>query len=82
MGTPCCCLAESSLQVTDHLESVCISRNKYFYLFVWFWLHWVFVAAHGLFLVGVGRSYLEECGLLIAVIPLLQSRGSSVHRLQ
>ena len=37
---------------------------KIIYLFIYFWLHWVFVAARGLCLV-------VAIGLLIAVAPLV-----------
>ena len=36
--------------------------------FIYFWLHWVFVAAHGL-------SLVVEMGLLIAVAPLVAELG-------
>ena len=44
-------------------------KNKFIYLFIiYFWLHWVFVAAHGLSLVAVR-------GLLIAVAFLVAEFG-------
>ena len=41
---------------------------KLFILFIYFWLHWVFVAAHRLSLVAV-------CGLLIVVASLVAEHG-------
>ena len=43
------------LQVTF----LCLSffLNKFIYLFTYFWLHWVFVAAHGLSLVAASGGY-------------------------
>ena len=32
--------------------------KKFYLLFIYFWLYWVFVAAHGLSLVVVGRGYI------------------------
>ena len=41
----------------------------FIYLFIYFWLHWVFVAAHGLFsdcgergLLFVGGARISHCG--------------------
>ena len=31
-------------------------KNKFIYLFIYFWLHWVFGAAHGLSLVAASRD--------------------------
>ena len=31
--------------------------NKFIYLFIYFWLHWVFIAAHGLSLVAASGGY-------------------------
>lgn len=45
----------------------CAYLETYFYLFICFWLYWAFVAAHGLFLVVVGRSYSRGVWLLVAV---------------
>ena len=46
--------------------------------FYFFWLHWVFVAAHGLSLVVSSRGYsLVQCtGLSLRWLLLLQSTGS------
>ena len=49
--------------------------NKIIYLFIYFWLHWVFIAACGLPLVVVPR-------LLIAVASLVAEHGLSVRGLQ
>ena len=40
---------------------------------IYFWLHWVFVAAHGIFLVATSRGYslIAMHGFLIAVAPLV-----------
>ena len=55
----------------------------FIYLFVYlflftFWLHWVFVAAHGLSLVAVsgGCSSLRCAGFSLWCLLLLQSTGS------
>ena len=47
-------------------------------LFIYFWLHWVFVAAHGLSLVAAsgGYSSLWCVGFSLWWLLLLQSRGS------
>ena len=43
-----------------------------FYLFIYFWLRWVFVAEHGLSLVEVSGGYsVVVHGLLIAVASLI-----------
>ena len=55
-------------------EHVIIFLKRFFYLY--FWLHWVFVAAHGLALVVSGsRSPVAVCGLLIAVVSLGGEHG-------
>ena len=65
------------------------SLNKYFlkcslifffleiyFLFVYFWLCWVFVAMHTLSLVVVSGVYSSlQCGLLIAVASLVAEHG-------
>ena len=52
-----------------------MTKNASFqkYLFIYFWLHWVFVAAHGIFLVATSRGYslIAMHGFLIAVAPLV-----------
>ena len=51
--------------------------NKFIYLFVCFWLHWVFVAVHGLSLVAAsgGYSSLRCAGFSLRWL-LLWSTGS------
>ena len=51
---------------------------KKFYLFIYFWLHWVFVAAHGLSLVAASGSYspLRCAGFSLRWLLLLRSTGS------
>ena len=50
----------------------------YFYLFIYFWLRWVFVAACGLSLVAVsgGYSSLRCAGFSLQWLLLLRSTGS------
>ena len=52
--------------------------NKFIYLFILFWLHWVFVAACGLSLVAVsgGYSSLQCTGFSLRWPLLLRSTGS------
>ena len=52
--------------------------NKFIYLFIYFWLRWVFVAAHGLSLVAVsgGYSSLRCMGFSLQWLLLLRSTGS------
>ena len=49
-----------------------------FILFIYFWLHWVFVAACGLSLVAVSRGYssLQCAGFSLRWLLLLRSTGS------
>ena len=48
------------------------------FLFIYFWLHWVFIAARGLFLVVVSGRYssLQCTGCLLWWLLLLRSTGS------
>ena len=48
-----------------------------FILFIYFWLHWVFVAACGLSLVVAsgGLLFVAVCGPLIAVASLVAEHG-------
>ena len=48
------------------------------YLFIYFWLHWVFAAVHGLSLVAASRGYsFSRCaGFSLQWLLLLQSTGS------
>ena len=50
----------------------------FFNLFIYFWLHWVFVAARGLSLVAASRGYssLGYAGFLLWWLLLLRSMGS------
>ena len=52
--------------------------KKKFYLFIYFWLHWVFVAARGLSVVVVsgGYSSLWCAGFSLQWLLLLWSTGS------
>ena len=47
-------------------------------LFIYFWLHWAFIAVHGLSLVAVSRGYslLRCAGFSLRWLLLLQSIGS------
>ena len=49
-----------------------------FYIFIYFWLHWVFIAACGLSLVVASRGYslLQCAGFSLWWLLLLQSMGS------
>ena len=49
-----------------HLKCVILFFKLHCYIFTYFWLHWVFVAACGLSLVAVsgGSSLVVVCGLL------------------
>ena len=55
------------------------SNTKFFFnKFIYFWLHWVFVAVHGLSLVSArgGYSSLRCSGFSLQWLLLLQSTGS------
>ena len=47
--------------------------NLFYYLFIYFWLRWVFVAVHGLSPVAVswGLLFVVVRGLLVAVVSLV-----------
>ena len=51
--------------------------NKFTYLFIYFWLHWVFVVARGLSLVVESRGYslLRSAGFSLRWLLLLRSTG-------
>ena len=51
---------------------------KFIYLFIYFWLHWVFLAARGLSLVAASRGYssLRHMGFSFQWLLLLRSTGS------
>ena len=57
----------------------------YFYFiicnFIYFWLHWVFVALHGLFSSCSEQLFIKVHWLLIEVVSLVEHRPL-VHRLQ
>ena len=52
--------------------------NKFIYLFIYFWLCWVSIAARGPSPVVVSRGYssLRCAGLSLRLLPSLQSTGS------
>ena len=54
------------------------------HLFIYFWLHWVFVAACGLFSScgEWGLLFVAVRGLLMAVASLVAEHGLSVYGLQ
>ena len=61
---------------------MCMQKSGYFkkkkpYLFTYFWLQWVFVAARGLSLVAANWGYflVAVCGLLIVVASLVAEHG-------
>ena len=56
-----------------------IFKNKFIYLFIYFWLRWVFFAAHRLSLVAAsgGYSSLQCAGFSLQWLLLLWSTGSS-----
>ena len=53
-------------------------KRHFFKLIIYFWLHWVFVAAHGLSLVAAsgGFSSLRCAGFSLRWLLLLRSMGS------
>ena len=53
-------------------------KNKFIYVFIYLWLHWVFVAVCGLSLVAAsgGYSLLQFMGFSLWWLLLLQSTGS------
>ena len=54
-----------------------LNFSKRFYWFIYFWMCWVLVAAHGLFLVVVsrGQPLVVVCGFLIVVSSLVAEKG-------
>ena len=69
------------------MKKIAHRRTDAFKLWCWrrlffFWLCWVFVPACGLSLVATSRGYslIVVHGLLIKVLPLLWSTGSSVRQ--
>ena len=65
-----------SLIVTCH--SLIGFLKIYIYIFIYFWLHWVFIAVHGLSLVVAsgGYSWLRCAGFSLQWLLLLWSIGS------
>ena len=61
----------------QHLLFFCFVLNL-FILFIYFWLHWVFVAVHGLSLVAASRGYssLQCAGFSLQWLLLLWNTGS------
>ena len=61
-----------------HSVKILFFLNKFIYLFIYFWLRWVFVAAHGLSLAVVsgGYSLLWCVGFSLRWFLLWQSTGS------
>ena len=74
----------SSFSCTEagfHVQVFFFFLNKFIYIFIYFWLRWVFVAARGLSLVAVSRgcSSLWCVGFSLPWHLMLQSMGSR-HR--
>ena len=66
------------------IQTPCASQNIYIFYFIYFWLRWVFVAAHGLSLVvasGV-HSSLQCVGFSFVVASLVAECGLQAHGLQ
>ena len=61
---------------TDFLFLRCLFLKKFIHLFIYFWLHWVFVAARRLSLVAASRGY------SLWRLLLLWSTSSRAHGLQ
>ena len=68
----------SMFKFLRNCQTVFILFYYYYYLFIYFWLHWVFVAACGLSLVVAsgGYSSLWCVGFSLWWLLLLQSTGS------
>ena len=62
----------------DIIEPGQFLKNKFIYLFIYLWLHWVFVAVHGLSLVAAsgGYSSLQCVGFSLRWLLLLWSTDS------
>ena len=67
-------ISSEKLYITNNLEVFVFLKNK----FIYFWLHWVFVAACGLSLVAEsgGYSWLRCVGFSLRWLLLLRSTGS------
>ena len=69
---------------------ICINHSyhsfffKYIYLFIYFWLRWVFIAAHWLSLVAAsgGLLFVAVRGLLIVVASLVAEHRLYAHGIQ
>ena len=72
------CLVEFACEAIWSWTVVCSEFFIYFILFIYFWLHWVFVAAHGLSLVVAsgGYSSLRCAGFSLRWLLLLRGTGS------
>ena len=66
------------------MGEILVSSILQFLIYFDVWLCWVFVAARGLCLIVVSRSYplAVVCGPLITMVPFVVERRVSVHRLQ
>ena len=68
------------------LDSFTVVNGIFFiviiYLFIYFWLRWIFIAAHGLSLVVESRDYslLWGGGFSLQWLFLLHSTGPGAHR--
>ena len=72
-----------AVKTTEVTEFVCFFNDVFlfiylFILFIYFWLHWVFIAERGLSLVVAsgGYSLLRRVGFSLRWLLLLQSVGS------
>ena len=70
-----------ALKVWSQDDASASTWNSFFFffnLFIYFWLRWVFIAAHGLSLVAASRGYssLWCTGFSLRWFLLLQSKGS------
>ena len=72
LGKPTSCTA------AHPVYAYCFFKKKLFILLIYFWLCWVFVAAHGLSLVAAsgGYSSLWCAGFSLQWLLLLRSTGS------
>ena len=70
---------------TKEVSDLNLFKKKiYFYLFIYFWSHWVFIAMFRLSLVAATRIYssLQHLDFSLEWLLLLWSTGSRLHRLQ
>ena len=74
-------LLRHGVLVHQHVHMACgcnfMSANFFFLIYFYFWLRWVFVAAHSLSLVVASRGLLFVAvhGLIIAVASLIVEHG-------